>query len=219
MHHWSIVLNFLACLAISVAGVQRGWAKGVHGKRGSTSAARDDNLIVTHSLQPLAWPWRLRRIDERATDELLMALKTQRRPVRTCSAIQPHVSITRVRSRWCAHTAISTQLGCGCRWRGLSRMFTIVLMLQSLVHCTVAAVVHSELAPFSGSGAGEIPDDSAPTQSPTVPTSTTASPRPPGGNRGTYCIKIVREHNDCTHRCMCISDRVYRMKGTVGVVY
>lgn len=60
-------------------------------------------------------------------------------------------------------------------------MFTIVLTLQSLVHCTAAAAVRPELAPFSGSGAGE-PEDPVPTQLPTVSTSTTASP--PGDNRG-----------------------------------
>ena len=123
-----------------------------------------------------------------------MALTTQRRSVRTDSAIQYRCSIARVRSRWRTHT-ISTQLGC--RWRGLSRMFTIVLTLQSLVHYTAAAAVRPELAPFSGSGAGE-PEDPAPTQPPTVSTSTTASP--PGGNRG-IMIERVRVH-------MCISVRV-----------
>ena len=104
-----------------------------------------------------------------------MALKTQRRPIRTDSA---RYFIARVRSRWCAHT-LSTQLGC--RWRALSSLFAIVLiMLQSSVHCTIAAAIRPELAPFSGSGAGE-PQDPAPTQPPTVSSSTTASPP---GNRG-----------------------------------
>ena len=108
-----------------------------------------------------------------------MALKIQRRPVRTDSA---RFFIARVRSRWCTHT-LSTQLGC--RWRGLSRMFAIVLMVQSLA---IAAAVRPELAPFSGSGAGET-QDPAPTQPPTVSSSiTTASP--PAGNRG---IIIERE--------------------------
>lgn len=120
----------------------------------------------------------------------------QRRTVRTDSAIQPRrFSIARVRSRWCAHT-VSTQLGC--RWHGLSRVFTVVLMLQSLVHCTAAAV-RPELAPFSGSGAGEL-EDPTPTQPSTVSTSTTASP--PGGNRGI----MIRE---CVCVCVCAYLRKY----------
>ena len=123
-----------------------------------------------------------------------MALKTQRRPVRTDST---RFFIARVRSRWCAHT-LSTQLGC--RWRGLSRMFAIVLMLQSL-SLAIAAAVRPELAPFSGSGAGE-PQDPAPTQPPTVSSSTTASPP---GNRGIMSEKErVRVLTyACTYACVC----------------
>ena len=151
-----------------------GWAKRCVQFAEALCAARDDNLLVTHSLQPLACPWALE--DERAAAELLMALRTRRRSLRTDSATQCSHSVARARSRWCANT-ISTQAGCG--WRGLSCMFTITLMLQSLVHCVAAAAVRPELTPFSGSGAGELEEDPAPTQS------TTTAP-PSGGNRGTY---------------------------------
>lgn len=59
-------------------------------------------------------------------------------------------------------------------------MFTIALILQSLVHCTGAAAARPELTPFSGSGAGELEEDPAPTQS-----TRTIAPPSSGGNRGT----------------------------------
>ena len=116
---------------------------------------------------------------------VLMASKMRGRRRRTSAAPFHSVVVRRLRTTQAHNTrrlATSTPIS----------LFAVALLLQSLLGiAATAALDHSRLAPYSGSGSGEPDDVLAPTTTQQPPAVSTAAPPSTGGGRGKEIVRVM----------------------------